>query len=370
MNTTEFSLALSDAARQRRAAELLVREAAATFQQAERQRAESRGPRFSIVRTIECMATTGLHNGLEAEVAQECAYRAGRTHDPNRVLLPWGALLNRTMVVGTGAAGGYLADNLDVAIGEALAGYSVALDAGLTTIPGLQSNVSVAQELTDGTGYWTAEVGTATASLPTFGAATLSPKHAGGYVEISRNLLKQSPGVDAFVGRSLRRTIGKLLDAAIISGTGTTEPLGFLNNSKLTVGTGTGLTHAGLLAEQEAIAGAYVTEANHRFIGSPDVRKLLGARAVGTSAGVAPFMWQDDKILNRPAYATPACGTQTIVHGDFSQAVLGLWGPAAFELQINPYANFKAGIVGVRVLVSCDLAVLNNDAIRSLKSIT
>ena len=373
MDHTEFSLALSDAARQRRAAEMLVREAAATFQQAERQRAENRGHRFSIVRAIKAMTAeggAGLRDGLEAEVAQEMAHRAGRGYDQNKVILPFGALLNRAMVVGTGASGGYLADHLNVTIGEALAGYSVAFDSNISTLSGLQYDVQVAQEVTSGTGYWVAELGTATASAPTFGAVTMSPKHAGGYVEISRNLLVQSPGVDAFVGRSLRRTLGKLLDTAIISGTGTEEPLGFLNNTDLTVTTGTGLAYADLLAEQEAVADAYVTEASHKFIGSPDVRTLLAERAIGTSAGVAPFCWQDDRILNRPAYATPACGTQTIVHGDFSQVVLGLWGPGVFELELNPYANFQAGIVGVRVLVSCDLAVLNNDAIRVLSDIT
>ena len=203
---TEYSLAISDAARQRRAAELLVREAAQTFQHAERQRAASRGHRFSIVRTVRCMSERGLRDGIEAEIGQEMSRQAGTAYDPNRVLLPWGALMgDRAMIVGTGASGGYLADGLEVTIGEALRGYSVAFDAGIATLSGLTVNVQVAQEAASGTGYWIGEVGTATASAPTFGGVTLSPKHAGGYVEMSRQLLKQAPGVDQFVGRSLRR---------------------------------------------------------------------------------------------------------------------------------------------------------------------
>lgn len=368
---TEYSLALSDAARQRRAAELLVREAAATFQEAEKQRRQAGRHRFSIVRAISCMAHDGLRDGVEGEIAQEMAHQANTRHDPYRVLLPWGALMgNRAMIVGTGAQGGYLADGLAITIGEALAGYSVAFDSGISTLQGLQTNVQVAQEAAAGVGYWIGETGTATASAPTFAAATLTPRNAGGYVEMSRQLLLQSPGVDEFVGRSLRRTIGKLLDTAIISGTGTDEPVGLLNTTGISTAVGTGLDHADLLAEQEAVAAAYVNEASHKFIGSPDVRELLGARAVGTSAGEAPFCWQDDRILNRAAFATPAAGTQTLVHGDFSQAVLGLWGPGVFEVQLNPYANFRAGIVGMRVLLSCDLAVLNTSAIRVLTGIT
>jgi HK97 family phage major capsid protein len=374
MNPTDFSLALSDAARQRRAAELLVREAAQTFQNAERQRHADRGHRFSIVRTVKAMSGQGgggLRDGLEREVAEEMARQAGRHYDPNKVLLPWGALMgDRAMIVGTGSQGGYLADGLEIQIGEALRGYSVAFDAGIQTLSGLTVDVQVARESSEGTGYWVDEVGTATASQGVLAAATLTPKHAGGYSEISGQLLKQAPGVDAFVGRSLRRTIGKLLDKAIINGTGTSEPVGLLNTSGIGTAVGTGLSHATLLAEQETIANAYVNEANHKFIGSPDVRKLLGARAVGTSAGIAPFIWQGDSILNRPAYASPAVGTQKLVHGDFSQAVLGLWGPGTFELQVNPYAGFQSGVVGIRVMVSCDLAVLNAGAFRVLTGIT
>jgi HK97 family phage major capsid protein len=371
---TEYGLALSDAARQRRAAELLVREAASTFANAERQRQAERGHRFSIVRAIRCMSAeggAGLRDGLEAEVAQEMARQAARHHDANKVLLPWGALMgDRAMNVSTNAQGGFLADGLEVTIGEALRGYSVAFDAGIQTLSGLTVDVQVARESTEGTGYWIAEQGTATASQGVLAAATLAPRHAGGYTEISGRLLQQAPGVDAFVGRSLRRTIGKLLDKAIVNGTGTNEPLGLLNTTGIGTAVGTGLTHAGLLGEQETITNAYVNEAGHKWIGSPDVRKLLGARAVGTSAGIAPFIWQGDSILNRPAFASPAVGTQKLVHGDFSQALLGLWGPGVFELQVNPFAGFQSGVVGVRVLLSCDLAVLNAGALRCVTGIT
>jgi hypothetical protein len=43
--------------------------------------------------------------------------------------------------------------------------------------------------------------------------------------------------------------------------------------------------------------------------------------------------------------------------GDFSQVVIGEWG--VLELQTNPYAQFQAGIVGVRALYTCDVGVRN-----------
>ena len=41
--------------------------------------------------------------------------------------------------------------------------------------------------------------------------------------------------------------------------------------------------------------------------------------------------------------------------GDFSQVVIGEWGTV--EIEANPYANFQAGIVGVRAMYSCDVLV-------------
>lgn len=369
--STRFALAVSEAAEHQRRARELVSEAGRRLDMAQMMAAARRGHRFSIVRAVQAMTADGgggLVDGLEAEVAQETARQAGRVHDRNRVLLPFGVLMGqRTLIAGTGAAGGYIADNLDVTIGEALRGFSVAFDAGVSSLSGLKSNVQIAQESTSGDGYWIGETGTATTGNVTFGAAPLAPKHAGGYLEISGQLLKQAPGVDVFLGRSLRRTLGKLLDTAVISGTGTDEPLGIVNTDGVTVGTGTGLDYGDLLAEQEAVAAAYAAEANHVFIGSPDVRTLLSERARGT--GGDRFLWDDDRVLGRRAFATPACGTQTIVHGDFSQVVLGLFGPDAFELQVNPYAGFSSNKVGVRVLLTCDLALLNPTAVRVLSAI-
>jgi hypothetical protein len=41
--------------------------------------------------------------------------------------------------------------------------------------------------------------------------------------------------------------------------------------------------------------------------------------------------------------------------GDFSQVIVGEWG--VLEIETNPYAQFQAGIVGVRALYTCDVGV-------------
>jgi hypothetical protein len=44
-----------------------------------------------------------------------------------------------------------------------------------------------------------------------------------------------------------------------------------------------------------------------------------------------------------------------MLFGDFSQLVIAEWG--ALELDVNPYANFAAGISGVRAFYTVDIGV-------------
>ena len=368
---TKSSLKLNEAEQHNRAARLLAQEAARELALAEQKRKAS-GHRFSIVRAVRAMTRdgeAGLFSGYEAEVAQETAARAGRPHDPARPMLPWGALLGeRTLQVGTGSLGGYMVGTSADAW-DALAPYSITMQAGVTLLSGLVGNVVIGRE-TPGTSMWIAETGSGTASELTLGGVTLTPKSGIGYMAASGRLLKQAPDVaDALVARSLRRELGLLVDQAIVAGTSTdsTVPLGVRYTSGVTVSTGTGANYATMLAEQKAVAAANVLDSKHTFIGNPDARELLAARDCGTSG--ARYLWDNDRIVNRPAYVTPAVPTKVIVHGDWSQVALGLWGNG-FVLEHNPFANFAADIHGFRIMVACDVGVLQPTAVRCLVGIT
>ena len=54
--------------------------------------------------------------------------------------------------------------------------------------------------------------------------------------------------------------------------------------------------------------------------------------------------------------------------GDFSQVVIGEWG--LFELAMNPYANFPAGITGIRAIQSVDVGIRQAAAFSRATSIT
>lgn len=370
---TQFATDLHSAARMRRAAELLTAEAAATFSKAKALELESRGHRFSIKRSISVMTTQhgrgGLYDGVEAEYAQEAARQAGRMHDPHRPLFPWDVLTRTTLQVGTAASGGYIVDGTGVPlVVDALAPWSVSLRAGCTVLPNLTGNVKVPYESATGTAQWVTELGTGTASELTLGAASLTPKIGVGFMQISGRLLEQGPLAEGLINGSLRRSLGLLFDQAICNGAGTGgQPQGINGASGVTVTTGTGLTLANVLNEQEQVALASVQDGNHAWVGHPTVRELLSARDVGTNTG--RFLWDRDQILNRPAFASTVTGVGKVFHGDWSQVVLGLWGPG-FQIEHDPYSGFQSNTHGYRIVVNCDVGITNPTAMRVLTGIT
>jgi HK97 family phage major capsid protein len=375
-HATHAMLAVNEATEHRHRAQQLLAEAQTRLAHAARQDAAGRERGFSIVRAIKYMAGEGqgrLQGCFEAEVAQDRARAAGRTYDPFAPSLPWAALMpnTRAMIVGTATSGGYLVGTGIPTVAEALRPWSVTMRAGITILPNLTGDAPLPREATAPAGQWLADESTAgTASEPTFASLTLQPKNAIADAALSRKLMTQSALAEELVALSMRRSLGSLVDQAIIAGSGTDgEPQGIVGAAGVTSTVGTSLAYADLLAEQEAIALANVQDGAHAFVGHPTVRELLAARAVGTAAGEAPFLWQDDKVLSRPAYVTSDAGTGRIVHGDWSQVALGLWGDG-FVLEWNPYANFQAGIVGVRCCVSCDVGLMQPAALRVLTGIT
>jgi hypothetical protein len=63
----------------------------------------------------------------------------------------------------------------------------------------------------------------------------------------------------------------------------------------------------------------------------------------------------DGRVVGARAMASAQVTSGTMLAGDFSQVVIGEWGTV--EIETNPYANFQAGIVGVRAMYSCDVLV-------------
>jgi HK97 family phage major capsid protein len=312
-------------------------------------------PKFSLARALDEMTTEkGLHSGYEHEICSSAALIAGGKHDPHRCLFPWAALATRDATVA--GTGGYLTAVQNLAAADVLRPWSVVARAGLTILDNLKGSTTIPKVGTAPTGQWLASEGTSvTVSDPILGQVALTPRIYGAMIQFSHKFLLQAPTAEVFVRAQLLRAAAKALDAAVLAGTGTEQPTGILGMAGLASESGTAFAWANATNILQTLADAGLDDANVSFVAAPNARKVLQGRAVSTSG--PRFIWDSDRVVNRSAYATSSMSSTLMLAGDFSRAVLGLFGPGV-ELAVNPNdpTFFKSGIVQTRVLMVADVA--------------
>jgi HK97 family phage major capsid protein len=320
--------------------------------------AEKPAPKFSLSRVFaELCEERGLHDGYERQVCESAALIAGGRHDVHRALIPWAAIARRDLTVGADSAGGFLKGTANLTAVDVLRPWSVTARAGLTILENLRENVIIPKVTTAPVGQWLPTEGTAiTLEQPVLGQAALVPHIFGCVIAISRLLLLQAPNIEAFLRGQLLGAAGKAIDAAVLAGTGTEQPTGILGTPSLASESGTSFAWVNACNMMGTLADAGLDDSRVAFIAGTAARKSLQQRALAT--GQARFIWDNDRVANRPAYATPAMTTGLMLAGDFSNAILSLWGPG-LELAVNPNdpALFKQGVVQARALIAADVTV-------------
>jgi hypothetical protein len=93
------------------------------------------------------------------------------------------------------------------------------------------------------------------------------------------------------------------------------------------------------------------------YVAHPAISGILMGKPRFTNSDTP--IWEgallDGMMVGRRAMSSLQITSGTVLGGDFSQVVIGEWGTV--EIEVNPYANFQAGIVGVRAMYSCDVLV-------------
>ncbi len=321
--------------------------------------------RFSIVRAINaCLDNNWSKAGFEAEVSRATAQRAGKNLNAHTFILPLD-VLKREMIVGTASSGGYLVgtDIRPSSFIDLLRNRSVAMNLGANTLSGLQGSVTIPTQAAAGAVGWLLESGTATENNATFGQKTLAPKTVGGYQQYSRQLMLQSSvDVENFINADLAALIALKVDAAVLAGTSTDSsiPLGIRYTSGLGTanpGTGSAVAYADMIKVQSTVAAANALFTGFSYVCHPAISALLMGKPRFTNSDTP--IWEgallDGQMVGKRAMSSLQITSGTILGGDFGQVYIGEWG--TLEIEANPYANFQAGIVGVRAFYSCDVLV-------------
>lgn len=341
---------------------------------------QSEAQRFSMVKAIRAMLSGDWSKaGFEREAsnaAREVAQRNGaQSHGTEKGFFVPIEVQRRDLTVGTATAGGHMVattlrpqDFIDL-----LRNQMVMRSLGMRTLSGLVGNADITKQTGAATAYWLATEATAiTESQQTVGLLQLRPKVVGAYTEVSRLLLQQStPDADMFVQEDLAKVLALGIDLAAISGSGASgQPTGILNTAGIGAFTGTTLGLAGLLNAQEDVAGANALVDSCAYLTTPAVASLLAQRQRFSSTDTP--LWKgnilEGEVLGFRARATNQMSSATALFGDFSQAILAEWG--VLEIDTNPFANFAAGIVGIRAFYTCDVGVRIAGAFSAASTIT
>lgn len=105
------------------------------------------------------------------------------------------------------------------------------------------------------------------------------------------------------------------------------------------------------------ISNAVVNPEAFGYVTTPAVAALLAQRQRFT--GTDSPLWQgnlaEGQVIGHKAMSSLQVPTANILAGDWSQLILAEWG--VLEVETNPYANFAAGIVGIRAFYTVDVGV-------------
>jgi len=320
---------------------------------------------FKLERVISRLANDDFYRRscFESELLEDVAVREGRDFDPQRPEIPWG-LWKRDMTAAGTSGSGYLVDQPVSAAADVLRGFSVVVGAGCTVLPDLVGNTGVPRVTTRQTGYWLGNEATAiTEGQPTIGQTALVPKQGGAYVELSRLLALQSQA-EGMLEAHLMHVVGRMIDAALLNGSGSSgQPQGIIGTTGVGSATGTSLNAAGL-ADLEDDCASNDAE-NLTFITTSAVRKILRGRELATGSGP---LWAGSTLLGYPARVSTSMPAGTMIAGDFSRAVLGLWG--GITVEVNPFAGFTSGVRALRLLVTLDTGLIQPNVFSVASSIT
>ena len=316
----------------------------------------------SVVEVIRSQMEGRALTGAAAEYHAEAERRSGRK--AQGVFIPMGAIekrVNTTQSLPDFVPTDYRADQFISPLRNRL----LARKLGVRVLSGLTGNVIIPKHGTGLSVGWVAENQAVPESDLTPDSVTLSPKHAGGVTELSRQLIMQgSPDVEQLVRDEFAYMIAQAIDSALIKGGGANEPKGILSTPGIQTASLATLNYASVLAMKTLAASANADAVNW-LMNAKAAAKFAGTEK---SNGTGIYLMDDaEKIAGLPSFVTQQvpdidADTAVAILGDWSQAILGIW--SEIDLLVNPYSDqaYRRGGVLVRAMSTVDVAVRHPEA--------
>lgn len=284
----------------------------------------------------------------------------------------------RDLSKGSATAGGNIVtDVLYDRVIEKFTEEGVALRAGATLLNTESGEDMLIPTVTSySSGSLVAEGGSIGESDPAFGQSTLAVYKYAAIVDISSELAEdQGVGnfnVVTFVGDQGGAAVGRALSAAWSTGTGSSQPQGFVNcTSGKTAASATAVTADEIIDLQHSVTAPYRQGAAWAMNDSTvkAIRKLVD--------GNSQYLWQPglradapDELLGAPVYADTnmaeiATGNKTIVYGNFTR---GLFVRIAGGVRVESTNadKWSTDLISVRFIVRGGSRLVDTNALRHL----
>lgn len=311
--------------------------------------------RFAIVKCMREMTTRRGLTGLEKEVSEATAERAGLdyegAHIPLDVMLSDVNGNRRDLEAGDSAEGGYsVATDLGGMI-ELLRNKSRVMQLGATQLTGLVGDLSLPRQDGAATASWVDEEGTVPDTDQTFGQLALNPKRLAARTAYSDRLLAQSSiSVEQFVRNDIMQITAIELDRTSLHGSGASnQPLGLDGTSGInSVTFGAAPTWAKVVEFETDVEGANGDIGTMAFLATPSV-KGKWKTTVRVSGTDSIFLMNDNNEANGYPFTVTNNITGNIVFfGVWSELIVATWG--AMSLITDPFTKAASG---QRVITAC-----------------
>ncbi|RKR02598.1 HK97 family phage major capsid protein [Kushneria sinocarnis] len=323
---------------------------------------------YSLMRAIRAMANPQDSRAREEAAFEiECSEEAQRKFqkEARGILIPEDVLGSRAFNAGGAPSnpsgsqsGSNVVDNV------LMTGSFIEMLRNRTTImrlarsmSGLVGNVSIPKQTNGATAYWVGEGEDASEGSPTIGQINMTPKTVAAYTDITRRLMMQStPDAEGIVRGDLVAALAQAIDLAGYYGSGTeNQPLGIVNTSGINAvefATAGKPTYAELVQMESEIAADNADVNSMAYVLNARMRghaKTTSKFQNGTDAGT---IWETGNTINGyTAEVTNQIQSGDVLHGNFADLVIGLWG--GLDLTVDPYSLSKSG--GTRLVVFQDV---------------
>lgn len=331
--------------------------------------------RYSIFRAIKA-----IHYGAknpeymrEAAFEIECSNHVAKRLNRNTsgVYIPADILtramdhehMQRAMATTPGSKGGFLVQTDNMGFIDILRNRSVAMNMGARVISGLEGNVSFARQTGKASVTWQGGEGVSVAAGDqALGQLSMTPKTAVAITDVSEQLLKQanSPSAEAFVMGDLAADIAiDGVDAAVINGTGGSQPLGIKNTTGITSGQDAAtVTYAKALAFVSTAAGANAIRANPGWVTNAAGAAVLMQRS--RFANTDTPLWEgnilDGICVGFRGMSSEQLAANNLIFGSWGEVIIGEWGVLELATD-NGGTRFNQMQVGIRASWMVDVLV-------------